>query len=129
MKRKGPAGRVMLIKDIADIPFIPSKDACRIKEIIHPKRDGTDSGVSLAWAEVEPGGATVPHRLEFLEIYYILEGRGLVHIDGETAEAGVGRTVYIPAGCVQHIENITGGPLRFLCICHPAYEPEGDNVV
>jgi len=119
----------MLIKNIQELTAWPSKDGCRIKEIIHPGQTGTDLGVSLAWAEVPPGGSTVPHRLAMTEIYFVLEGRGVMHINGQEAEVGPGQAVYIPRQRTQFIKNIGPGPLRFLCVCHPAYDPEGDEVV
>ncbi len=115
------------IKDVTRTPFIASKDGCRIKEVIHPTLDDTSPGVSLAWAEVDPGQATYPHHLDFLEIYYLLEGRGRMFIDGESADVEPGQAVYIPAGRIQYILNTGDDPLRFLCLCHPAYEPQGDH--
>jgi len=119
----------MLVKKLEELTFLTSKDGCRIKEIIHPGQTGTDPGVSLAWAEVPPGGATVPHRLAMTEIYFVLEGRGLMHINGEETQVGPGQAVYIPRRRTQFIKNIGENSLRFLCVCHPAYDPEGDEVV
>jgi len=119
----------MLIKDIGHLIPFASKDSCLIKEIIHPKNDGVSAGISLALAEVEPGGATKPHRLNVLEIYYILSGRGTMHIADQTAEVKPGRAVYIPPGQIQFIENSGNAPLKFLCICHPAYDPDLDELL
>ncbi|MCK7511883.1 MAG: cupin domain-containing protein [Desulfobacterales bacterium] len=44
------------------------------------------------------------------EVYYVLEGRGLMHVGDETAEVAAGQAVYIPPGAVQFIENRGGGP-------------------
>ncbi len=117
----------MLVKDQARCPAFSSKDGCTIREIIHPANDPVGPGVSLALAEVPPGGATIRHRLGSVEIYYILAGRGLMRVDDESAEVGRGQAVHIPAGAVQWIENLGPEPLRFLCVCQPAYRPEGDT--
>lgn len=118
----------MILKDVQHIGFIPSKDACRIKEVIHPQGDDTSPGVSLAWAEVMPGRSTSLHRLDFIEIYYILEGCGRMHVNDEAADVIPGQAVYVPRGAVQYIENRGQDALRFLCICHPAYDSEGDHL-
>lgn len=119
----------MLIKDVGGLDFFTSKDGCRIKEVIHPASDGTDPGLSLAYAELEPGRSTRPHRLGFLEIYYILEGQCRMRAGDETAEVGPGQAVYIPAGQTQSIKNTGPGTLGFLCLCHPGYDPKEDEVV
>lgn len=116
----------MLIKDSRKTDSFIASDRSLIKEIIHPKNDRTSPGVSLALAEVSPGEATKPHHLGFVEIYYILEGQGVMHIEEETAEVFPGQAVYIPPDHVQFIENPGPEKLRFLCICHPGYDPDFD---
>lgn len=124
--RQEPA---VLIKDARLIPAFDSADGCAIQEIVHPGNDGTSQAVSLARAEVAPGRSTRPHRLDRLEIYFILSGRGRMHVGDETAEVSPDQAVYIPAGEPQFIENIGLAPLVFLCICQPAYDPAGDHVL
>lgn len=119
----------MLIKDSRLVPAFISKDNCAIRELIHPARDGASPGLSLAQAEVAPGRATRAHCLDRLEIYYILSGQGLMRVGDESAAVGPGQAVYIPAGERQFIENIGPAPLIFLCICHPAYDPAGDQAL
>ena len=121
--------RHMLIKDANRIQAFSAVDGCRIKEIIHPKNDRISENISLALAEVAPGKATRPHKLIMLEIYYILEGKGLMHIGEETAEVHSGQAVYIPPLEIQYIENLDPEPLRFLCICHPEYTPDRNELV
>ena len=116
----------MLIRDAGQLSSFQSLDSCRIKELIHPDRTGTHPGVSVALAEVDPGQGTVPHRLNVVEIYHILSGRGRMHQGEETSEVAPGQTVYIPSGMSQWIENAGDITLTFLCICHPAYDPGGD---
>ena len=53
------------------------------------------------------------------EIYFILEGRGRVEVDGEEREVGVGDGILIPAGAWHQIEAVEA--LRFLCCCAPPY--------
>jgi mannose-6-phosphate isomerase-like protein (cupin superfamily) len=119
----------MLIKDTNRIQAFSATDGCRIKEIFHPKNGQVSENISLALAEVAPGEATQPHKLSMLEIYYILEGKGLMHIGDETAEVHSGQAVYIPPLEIQYIENIAHEPLRFLCICRPEYDPDQDELV
>ncbi|MBW1711393.1 MAG: cupin domain-containing protein [Deltaproteobacteria bacterium] len=119
----------MLIKDVNRIEPFTAIDGCLIKEIIQPGNDLTSPGISLAQAELAPGKATLPHRLDFLEIYFIMIGNGLMHVGEESAEVKPGQAIYIPPGEIQFIENLGSGLLTFLCVCHPGYDPGKDEVI
>ncbi|MDP4623647.1 MAG: cupin domain-containing protein [Akkermansiaceae bacterium] len=78
---------------------------------------------SLAEAFIPAGGATQRHyHRESEEFYYISEGAGVMEIDGETREVGVGDAVLIPAGAWHEITATTD--LVFLCCCAPPYRHE-----
>lgn len=86
-------------------------------------------GYSLAHAIVHPGDITLPHRLKTSEVYSILEGEGVMHIDAETAPVRAGATVYIPPKAVQFIENSGKTDLVFLAIVDPAWRVEDEEVL
>jgi len=118
----------MIIRDVKDCREITAGDGSALREILHPDRGPFPLGYSLARAIVAPGRRTMPHRLKSSEVYYILEGRGVMHVERETAEVTAGQAVYIPALHTQHIENTGAVDLVFLCIVDPAWEPEGEEV-
>ena len=119
----------MIVKSHRDIAGFMAGDASFLREILHPSKEALAVGYSLAQAEVEPGGRTLPHRLTGAEVYIIVEGQGRMHVGDEQAEVVAGQTVYIPPGAVQHIENIGAGRLTFLCIVEPAWTPDGEEVL
>jgi len=119
----------VLIKDVNRLEAFATKDGCLIKEIIHPKNDHTSPGLSLAQAELEPGKATLPHRLDGLEVYFIMQGKGLMHVGEESAEVKPGQAIYMPPDKIQFIQNTGPDPLIFLCVCHPGYDPDRDEVI
>jgi mannose-6-phosphate isomerase-like protein (cupin superfamily) len=119
----------MIIRDVKDCREITAGDGSALREILHPDRGPFPLGYSLARAVVKPGRKTKPHRLKSSEVYFILEGRGLMHIERETAEVAAGQAVYIPALHSQHIENAGSGELVFLCIVDPAWRPEDEEVL
>lgn len=96
-------------------------DDSLLREILHPDKADLNPRYSLAHATVSPGQTTLPHKLKTSEVYYILEGEGIMHIDGESAKAGQGQTIYIPPYAKQNIENTGGKDLIFLCIVDPAW--------
>ncbi len=119
----------MLIKTLDDRAGFRAGDGSFLKELLHPGREDLSLRCSLAHAEVGPGRATRPHRLTGSEVYYILEGRGVMHIGDERAEVAAGQAVYIPPGRVQFIENPGTARLAFLCLVDPAWTPEAEEVL
>ncbi len=105
----------------AQAPFT-TKDGSTIRSIL----DRTNAPVqnqSLAEATVPVGRPTERHYHRLSEeFYFILEGQGLIEIDGKTREVTSGDAILIPAGAWHQI--IASQPLRFLCCCAPPYSHE-----
>lgn len=114
----------MLVKDVAEARAIAAGDGSELRELLHPERDPVALGYSLAHATVKPGRATLPHALSRTEVYYIVEGRGIVHVGDEAQPVRAGHAVHVPPGTVQWIENTGKVGLAFLCIVHPPWVPE-----
>ena len=118
----------MLIKKAPHLNTFIASDGCILAEVIHPNKDATHPGLSLARASLGPGESTKPHSLGFVEIYYFLSGQGVMHLDDETQKVGSEDCVYAPANSVQWVENQDPqDDLVFLCVCHPAYDPTLDR--
>ena len=119
----------MIIKTLGGTFEFAAGDSSFLKELLHPAKESLAIGYSLAHAVVKPGEKTRPHRLKSSEVYYILEGRGLMHVDGERAEVEAGQAVYIPPLAVQSIENAGPNDLAFLCIVDPAWRAGDEDVL
>ncbi len=119
----------MIIRKVTDAPAFTAGDNTEIREILHPKNDPVSLNYSLAHASLQPGEASLPHVLrERSEVYFILAGKGRVHIDGEERGLETGELVFIPAGAEQFIENTGADRLDFLCIVSPPWAPEDEFV-
>ena len=80
---------------------------------------------SLAEATLAAGQATQRHyHRESEELYYLVEGRGELEVDGERAGVGPGDAILIPPGAWHQIRAAEGMELRFLCCCAPPYRHE-----
>jgi mannose-6-phosphate isomerase-like protein (cupin superfamily) len=108
-----------------------TSERCQILETWN--RD-SDPALSLARARVGPGITTRRHRLNGItERYLILEGRGLVEVEGLSPEIVTpGDLVFIPPEHHQRITNIGEGDLIFVAACTPrfvatAYEDLGGD--
>ncbi|MGQ9575746.1 MAG: cupin domain-containing protein [Thermoguttaceae bacterium] len=119
----------MDIRNLDEVAAIRTKDGSEIRELL-AYRNSVIRNQSLAEARLASGRSTSPHyhaRAE--EIYYVLEGSGLMHLAGQTRPVGPGDAVAIPPGAVHQITNTGPGLLRFLCCCAPAYEHEDTILV
>ncbi len=116
----------MLVKSTSAAPPYTAVDGCAIREVLHPRHDPVDLPYSLAVAEVAVGARTYQHRLQQAEVYYLLEGRGVMHIDHEMREVCAGDAVFIPAGSVQWIENLATTSLRFVALVSPPWSAATD---
>ncbi len=103
-----------------------TKDQSFIRELLHP--DFVPGlGMSLAEAVVEQGRETAEHgHPHFDEIYYGLEGEGILHINGMPHEFGPGRFYLLPKGSRHYLQAATR--LRLLCMCCPGYTHEGTQL-
>jgi mannose-6-phosphate isomerase-like protein (cupin superfamily) len=114
--------RVMTIQNLAEQRPFTTKDGSTIRSIL----DRTNAPVqnqSLAEAQVPAGGATERHYHKLSEeFYFILEGKGIMEVNGETRTVGVGDCVLIPPGAWHTIR--AEDDLRFLCCCAPPYAHE-----
>jgi mannose-6-phosphate isomerase-like protein (cupin superfamily) len=119
----------MFIKSVQEGHYFQAFDHTTLCELIHPARAGIVLPYSIAHAVLKPGMASLPHLLkESSEVYFILEGRGVMHIDNESATVAQGQAVYIPPGSKQYIQNTGTDDLKFLAIVHPMWKKE-DEVV
>ena len=119
----------MFVKNLKDCGEFIAGDDSILREILHPDKAGVPIHYSLAHAKVEAGQKTKQHRLKSSEVYYIIEGQGLMYIDQKTFEVGPDYTVYIPSNSVQYIENIGKSELKFLCIVDPAWRQKDEEVL
>lgn len=95
-------------------PFI-AKDGSEIRELFKSER------MSLAEAVVYNETKLHFHKTSE-EIYYVLEGKGVMEIEGEKKEVSGGDIVVIHPEEKHRIS--TTKKVRFLCFCSPFYSDE-----
>jgi mannose-6-phosphate isomerase-like protein (cupin superfamily) len=117
-----------VVNNAAAPPFT-TKDGSQIRELL-AHRNSAVRNQSLAEARLPKGAATQPHfhpRAE--EIYYLLEGRGRMQIEGDVRDVTPGDAIAIPPGQRHQITNTGDATLRFLCCCAPSYEHDDTVMV
>lgn len=119
----------MLIRHFDDCEEFIAGDGCTLREFLHPDKQDVDFRYSFAHARVKVKTKTAPHKLTTSEVYYILTGNGIMHIDDEASPVRLGDTIYIPPNSVQFIENDGDFDLEFVCIVDPAWRAEDEIVL
>ncbi len=119
----------MLIRSLKTCDEIVSGDQALLRELLHPGKADMEIRYSLAHAVIRAGQTTRAHVLSTSEVYYILEGTGVMHIGEETASVFPGDAVYIPPNSTQFISNSGNTDLKFLCIVDPAWQPDDEIIL
>jgi len=119
----------MEIRNLNSVKPYITKDGSEIFEIFHPDNSEVRN-LSLAVAKVEAGKATKPHiHKKSEEIYYILKGKGRMHLEGESMEVRAGDCIFIPPEAKHWIENTAKEELVILCSSSPAYSHDDTEIV
>lgn len=105
----------------AQVPFT-TRDGSTIRSILD-RSNAPVANQSLAEASVPAGAVTERHHHKLSEeFYFILEGQGVMEVDGERREVRAGDAILIPPGAWHRIQALS--LLRFLCCCSPPYAHE-----
>jgi quercetin dioxygenase-like cupin family protein len=70
-------------------------------------------GLTIGVARLPPGGSLHTHRHEQHEAYLVLDGTGVVTIDGTARTLGPGVAVFIPGNALHSVEATGESDLRF----------------
>jgi len=118
----------MFVKNLKDCRKFVAGDYTVLRELLHPDKQSLKLRYSLAHATLKPGKTSYPHSLKTSEVYYILNGTGLMHIAGHAKKVFAGDAVYIPPRSRQFIKNTGRKNLKFLCIVDPAWRKRDEKV-
>jgi len=81
--------------------------------------------VAIFEPTLERGQTIPPHyHPDAEELYYILTGKGLMHIENENREVEIGDVVYIPLNKVHFLQNTSSAQVRFITLTVNAYKVE-----
>lgn len=118
----------MLVQNLKDCQEFIAGDNTILRELLHPDKQPVALRYSLAHATLPVGKTSQPHSLTTSEVYYILSGKGEMHIDDQNQIVSPGDAVYIPPNTRQFIRNCGVEPLVFICIVDPAWRKEDETV-
>jgi mannose-6-phosphate isomerase-like protein (cupin superfamily) len=73
----------------------------------------------LAIAKLAPGREIEPHVDPMEEIYFVLSGSGMMHVDEEKRQVGPGDAIWIPIGSRHALANNGQGDCVILVVASP----------
>ncbi|MDP1866087.1 MAG: cupin domain-containing protein [Bradyrhizobium sp.] len=86
--------------------------------------------LGFAWVEVDVGAASPAHfHKKMSELYHVVDGTGVMTMDGVEFTVSPGQCVSIQPGVVHSIRNSGSVLLRFFCATSPAYTEDDDYEV
>ncbi|MGK7915389.1 MAG: cupin domain-containing protein [Prochloraceae cyanobacterium] len=118
----------MLVQKLSNCQEFIAGDGTYMRELLHPDKQPLELRYSLAHAVLKAGQSSIAHSLKTSEVYYILSGKGEMHVDDEIQVVESGDTVYIPPEARQYIRNLSDEPLIFLCLVDPAWRQQDEKI-
>jgi mannose-6-phosphate isomerase-like protein (cupin superfamily) len=90
-------------------------------------RNSSTRTISLQVSEIPVGSEQPVHSHEPEQCYYIIRGRGVAFIEGETREISAGDAIYIPPGNRHGIRNTGDEVLEYLTANSPAFSTDYED--
>ena len=116
----------MSLRKDSEIKPIQGNEGTEIKQYFHPHNTLNGINYSLAQFILESGKKSKLHKMSSSEIFYILEGTGILHVDDESHHLEKDDSAYVPSNSKQFIENVGTNDLKFLCIVEPAWKADDE---
>jgi mannose-6-phosphate isomerase-like protein (cupin superfamily) len=108
----------IVCRSLKECKYADTQGNIQIAELLNSKKldKKPDNNYSVSHSTIKSGKNTESHLMKNPEVYYILEGEGLVYIDGIPVELRPERLIYIPADSIQAVSNTGDEDLKFLVI-------------
>jgi len=119
----------MIIKNQKNSTKITGNEGAIIYDLLNPTHVKNAIRYSLVHVSLSRGKSTLFHIMKTSEVYYILEGKGILHINDVSKNVKAGDTVFVTPGSKQHIKNIGSKDLKFLCIVDPAWKKDDEIIL
>ena len=119
----------MSLRKNSEIDSIQGNEGTKIKQYFHPHNTLNGINYSLAQFTLEPGKKSKLHQIRSSEVYYILEGKGKINIEGNIHIMEKNDSAYVPPNSKQFIENSGKSDLKFLCIVEPAWKADDEVIL
>ena len=90
----------------------------RVFNTLFARRQSCDTDLSILVERGEPGCWFQEHRHDLEQVFFVIQGRMEITIDGETHTIGPREMVYVPRNAAHSGRNAADEPLEYLVIDH-----------
>tara|TARA_B100000029_G_scaffold337862_1_gene330101 strand:- start:387 stop:746 length:360 start_codon:yes stop_codon:yes gene_type:complete len=116
----------MITRRIQDVEPICADEGTEIKQIYDPQNTQNGIRYSIAQSTLQPGKKSKQHKMKTSEVYFVLEGKGVLHIDDESILVEEHQSIFVPPFSLQYLENTGTKELKVLCIVDPAWRKDNE---
>ena len=116
----------MIVKKIEEIDAITGQEGTQIRQIFSPNETDDLIRYSIAHCTINPGKSSIPHTMKTSEMYYIMQGNGIIHVGEEQKQVKQNDVIFVPPMSKQFLENNGDIQLVALCIVDPAWKQENE---
>ena len=92
----------------------PEVKNAAMKVLVGAQEGWTDHVLRII--ELGPGGYSPRHKHDWPHINYMVDGSGVLYIDGREHTVEKGAYAYVPANADHQFRNTGDGVFRFICI-------------
>ncbi|THB68559.1 MAG: cupin domain-containing protein [Desulfovibrio sp.] len=115
-----PPGQDDLVTmEVAEIPESDGDQGMTLRRLVYPGKDDVLVRYSLTHVTLFPGDRVAGHDVAAPQVYYFLEGTGVMTVANESMAVEPGQTVYVPAESSRSLRNTGQAQLCFLAIDDP----------
>lgn len=114
----------MRIKSWTDADLAPEPAYNTTAVRFFPWKDVEEPVWGGAWVAVAPGERTTPHAHHEKEVYFVVEGTGVMRMGEEKQDVGFGDTIYVTPDLDHDLYNPGPGRLLFLTVWWDGDEEE-----
>jgi mannose-6-phosphate isomerase-like protein (cupin superfamily) len=93
-----------------------------VSHFLLDRRGVPDTPLAVTWVDVAPGGHQVIHHHPETQVYVIIRGGGIMHVDGTERPVAAGDLVYIPSDALHGIQNNGDDVLSYVSAATPAFD-------
>ena len=116
----------MIVKKIEEIDTLTGQEGTQIRQIFSPNETDDLIRYSIAHCTINPGKSSRPHTMKTSEMYYIMQGNGIMHVGEQQKQVKQNDVIFIPPMSKQFLENNGDIQLVALCIVDPAWKQEDE---